>query len=105
MDIKKIIGSEVSLGSAQTKKAKANQYQEQEQQAHQISREGFDTVTISSRSRQLSKISSILEQDQVAREDKIAALKAQVQNGTYAVDTREVARSIISFAVDGEVEV
>jgi flagellar biosynthesis anti-sigma factor FlgM len=103
MDIKKIIGNDASLGSAQTRKTNVKQYQEQ--QSNQASREGLDTVTISDQSRQLSRISAILERDEIARESKIAALKEKVQNGSYSVDSREVARSLISFAADTESEI
>lgn len=104
MDIKKLTGNESSsIATSQARQAKVSQYQDQ-QVAH-TSREGQDTVSISNRSRQLAKISTILEKDQVSRNDKIAALKEKVQNGTYSVDTREVARSMISFAADGELNI
>jgi negative regulator of flagellin synthesis FlgM len=104
MDIKKLTGNDASSASAQARNSRINQYQEQ-QQSQQNSRDGSDTVTISNRSRQLSKISSILERDDAARADKVAALKEKVQSGTYRVDSSEVARSIISYVADGEVTV
>ena len=33
---------------------------------------------------------------QTSREEKIAALKSQVANGTYSVDTRQVAKKLVN---------
>lgn len=114
MDLKKILRNDSSAQSivqnsstqakaANVNKTGINQYQQQE--SRQVFSEGSDTVTISERSRQLSRVSQILERDQIARDEKIAALKEKVQNGLYKVDSRDLARSIISFAADSELEV
>lgn len=63
---------------------------------------GEDTVSISSLSRRLNEISSILAEDEEKSKSRVAELKAQVDAGTYKVDSQEVAKSIMSFSRDLE---
>ena len=59
-----------------------------------------DTVNISSLSRDLSRVSAILDQDEADRADRVADLKKQIAEGTYSVSSTDVAGSLISFAAD-----
>lgn len=52
-----------------------------------------DKVEISSAAKQLQETSPIL----VARQEKVEALKQQVQSGTYKVDSESVAKSVYDF--------
>lgn len=63
-------------------------------------RSGDDQVSLSSISRQLSRVSQILQDDEVARADKVADLKSRVQAGSYSEDvsSEDIARAIVSFA-------
>jgi negative regulator of flagellin synthesis FlgM len=106
MDIKKLTGNENPLDSTRTQRSKVNPYQEQQaRDAASGNSAGLDTVNLSNLSRQLSKISGILEKDEISRENKVAALKQQVESGTYKPESKEVARSLISYIADGEVRV
>lgn len=59
-----------------------------------------DTVNISTLSRDLSRVSSILDQDEADRADRVAELKKQIADGSYSVSSTDVAGSLISFAAD-----
>lgn len=61
-----------------------------------------DSVNISPLSRQLSQISQVLSEDEEQRRAKIAGLKSQIDGGTYSVPSKDVAKSIIDYAKDGE---
>ncbi|MBD8071393.1 flagellar biosynthesis anti-sigma factor FlgM [Bacillus sp. PS06] len=52
-----------------------------------------DKVEISSAAKQLQETSAVT----VARQEKVEALKQQVQNGTYKVDADKVAKSILNY--------
>ncbi|MFS0864958.1 flagellar biosynthesis anti-sigma factor FlgM [Fredinandcohnia sp. 179-A 10B2 NHS] len=52
-----------------------------------------DKVEISSAAKQLQETSPIV----VARQQKVEALKQQVQSGTYKVDSESVAKSVYDF--------
>lgn len=52
-----------------------------------------DNVEISSAAKELQQSSSIT----AARQEKVEALKEQVQNGTYKIDVNEVATGIVDF--------
>lgn len=52
-----------------------------------------DKVEISSAAKQLQETSPIT----VERQQKVEALKQQVQNGTYKVNTEDVAKSVYDF--------
>ncbi len=50
-----------------------------------------DTVDLSSSSRDVQKMKEILEQSPQTRTDLIKSLKAQIEAGTYHVDSRDIA--------------
>ena len=83
-------------------KAPRNPYKEQQvnQQANQANSIAQDTVTVSSQSKTLFQASKVLEQDAAQRREKIEALKAKVQDGSYFVDSNKVASSIVSYFGD-----
>lgn len=104
MDIKKI-DRESAVNAANTNAAKSqkqvNPYQDQQAKGLANAEfKGSDTVSLSNIAKQLSKVSPILEQDAVERKAKIESLKQKVADGTYQVDSKDVARSIVSFAAD-----
>ena len=47
-------------------------------------------------------MSGILDEDEAARALRVAGIKQQVEAGTYSVNSKEVALSLISFAADNE---
>ncbi len=61
---------------------------------------GQDTVTVSNQSRTLFQASKILDQDSVARREKIDGIKARIQSGSYNVESDKVASSIVSYLSD-----
>ncbi|SDP95037.1 anti-sigma-28 factor, FlgM family [Litchfieldia salsa] len=52
-----------------------------------------DKVEISSAAKQLQETSAVT----LERQEKIDALKQQVQNGTYKVDPEKIAKSIVNY--------
>lgn len=71
-----------------------NPYKRQVNQSEKLPAAGkTDKVEISAEAKQLQQIPSIVKE----REARIAELKEQVQNGTYKVDAKEVAKSIAKF--------
>ena len=68
-----------------------------------IAKEGEDKISISPRARQLQQIAKITGDDEQARAERVAALKAQVENGSYAVNSDEVAKAIVSFVRDNSI--
>ncbi|MCA1031437.1 flagellar biosynthesis anti-sigma factor FlgM [Bacillus timonensis] len=52
-----------------------------------------DKVEISSAAKQLQETSPVT----VARQEKIQALKQQVQSGTYEIDAKAIAGSVVDF--------
>jgi negative regulator of flagellin synthesis FlgM len=63
-------------------------------------KEGEDTVSISALSRKLNQISRILADDEVARQERVTALKQQVESGEYAVSGEDVAQSLLDYMGD-----
>ncbi|MDQ0199568.1 flagellar biosynthesis anti-sigma factor FlgM [Neobacillus ginsengisoli] len=53
-----------------------------------------DTVTISSKG---LEISQALKSDQVERQNKIEKLKQQIADGTYHVDSQQIANKMLDF--------
>ncbi|HMO19204.1 MAG TPA: flagellar biosynthesis anti-sigma factor FlgM [Oligoflexia bacterium] len=99
MDIKKIQGDQ-GLGTVNTQR-KVNPYQESQSNASQNQvPTGSDTVQLSNMARQLSRLSPIIEEDNNQRKAKIDSIKARIENGSYQVDSKDVARSILSYASD-----
>ncbi len=70
-----------------------NPYRIQEQKNQQIKQEQTfqDKLEISKKAQQLSKKSTF----EVAREQKVAELKAQVENGTYKIDHQQLASKLL----------
>jgi negative regulator of flagellin synthesis FlgM len=54
-----------------------------------------DTVTLSESARALSAAHKAVAAAPAVREDRIQALKAAIANGTYVVDSRQLARAIV----------
>ncbi len=57
-----------------------------------------DQVTLSQRAMDMQVARKALADVPAVRQEKVQALKAQVQSGTYQVDSQEVARKLISGA-------
>ena len=103
MEIKKLLGHNISgFGNGSTaEKVSGNPEAETIQENTEAAKSaGVDTVQVSALARQLSQISTILNGDDIERRAKIDEIKKRVQDGSYSVDSREVARSIISFTKD-----
>ena len=105
MEIKsKIISDNAAASSAESAKRQqlVNKYGDGKAGAQNAaSTNASDTITFSNASRDLLKASSLLEKDDEVRAKKVQDIKARVQAGTYNVDSREVASSMISFIADG----
>ncbi len=78
------------------------------QQAEEVTRQtrtgkkGEDSVSISPLARQLSDIRKVLTEDEIAQQAKVENIKAQLEAGTYSVNSEDVANSMVSFAADSE---
>jgi negative regulator of flagellin synthesis FlgM len=59
-----------------------------------------DGVSISAEARSLSAARKSTAEAPAVREDRIAAIKAAIADGTYAVDSRELATSLVRRAQD-----
>jgi len=55
-----------------------------------------DQVTFSQQAMDMQVARKALAETPAVRQEKVEALKAQVQSGTYTVDSQEVARKLIS---------
>ncbi len=55
-----------------------------------------DENAIGDTARELSQANAVVEAAPDVRPERIAALRAQIENGTYAPDAREVARQILN---------
>ncbi len=55
-----------------------------------------DSAGITMSARELGRsLQAVEATDDVRRSERVAALRAQIQNGTYAADPREVARKLL----------
>src|SRR5690242_2794372 len=54
-----------------------------------------DSVSLSDSARELSRARATVGEASDVREDRVAALKAAVANGTYSVDSRALAQSML----------
>lgn len=73
------------------------------QEQNLIAPSGSDTVSFSNASRDLLRASALLEKDAEVRKGKISDIKDRIEKGTYKIDSKEVAKSLISFVADGSV--
>jgi negative regulator of flagellin synthesis FlgM len=77
-----------------------NPYQRNVQQSAANVKKGSksDQVEISKAAKQMQQASQLINE----RQAKVNELKIQVQNGTYKVDTKAVAKSMVNFYSNGE---
>lgn len=61
-------------------------------------------VDFSKTSVEFSKAAEIIEQDAMARNEKVNQIKAMVENGTYEIDAKKVADKILGDALAGFME-
>ena len=54
-----------------------------------------DQVKLSSRSKEFNRIKEVVENTPDERENKVAELKASIQDGSYSVDSEAVAQNMI----------
>ncbi len=54
-----------------------------------------DQVQLSSRSKEFNRIKEVVENTPDERENKVAELKASIQDGSYSVDSEAVAQNMI----------
>ena len=100
MEIRKLFGQNESTKNAAIKK----QQEALEQQGGTgaegavAKKVGDDVVSFSRLSRQLLKVSDIVEEDNKARQSRVAELKRKVEDGSYSVSSTDVAQSLVSFA-------
>ena len=59
-----------------------------------------DSVQLSDTAKALSAATKSVSGSTEVREDRIAALKAAIANGSYAVDSRDLARSMVRRSND-----
>ncbi|MEB3285197.1 MAG: flagellar biosynthesis anti-sigma factor FlgM [Candidatus Sericytochromatia bacterium] len=59
-----------------------------------------DAVSVSSQGQEIGKALQALAGLPDVRADRVAALKAQIQSGTYQVSGREIAESMLKRAAD-----
>lgn len=100
MEIRKLFGQQEAVAAKADAKKKSAVEQYEQSSAGAAQRRGEDVVSVSSLSRSLLSISNVLDEDAAKRADRVADLKRRVADGEYSVDSSDVARSIISFAVD-----
>ena len=100
MEIKKLYDDSVSRSYGARKQATVNGKEDGTQPGASQDATASDTVSISSLSRDLSRVAAILDQDEADRADRVADLKKQIADGTYSVSSTDVAGSLISFAAD-----
>lgn len=58
-----------------------------------------DTVELSDTARALSSAAQSVSAASDVREDRVAAIKAAIANGTYSVDSRTLARSMVRAGI------
>ena len=101
MEIKKLLGRNISgfgNGAAADKVTSNSEAETAQENSEAAKSAGVDTVNVSSLARQLSQISTILNGDDVERRAKIDDIKKRIEEGTYSVDSRDVAKSLIDYA-------
>lgn len=55
-----------------------------------------DKINLSSRAKDLQKVHEVLKQTPDVREEKVQALKAKIDNGTYQVRSKDVAEKMVN---------
>lgn len=71
-----------------------NPYNKQQEKIEQIQKsDRKDKIEISSEAKELQKIGSI----EVERQEKVNAIKKEVQSGRYELNAREIAEKMYSF--------
>ena len=92
----KINDTQQKLLEAYLNQAQAVQAQVQNQQNLQQQPQPADKVDLSSRSRLMQQINKAMSVEQSDRAEMVDALKQQVQEGTYKVDTGRVANKMMT---------
>jgi negative regulator of flagellin synthesis FlgM len=69
------------------------QFDKEMQAKKPVAKQDQDKVEISAAAKELQQIS----QSTVERQEKVRKLKEQVQNGTYQIDVKAIAKSIYKF--------
>jgi negative regulator of flagellin synthesis FlgM len=69
------------------------QFDKEMQAKKPVAKQDQDKVEISAAAKELQQIS----QSTVERQEKVRKLKEQVQNGTYQIDAKTIAKSIYKF--------
>ncbi len=97
----KISGDKPHLIEAYLRKAREEQKVEQGKKAQKHSPR-VDKVEISKEARQkeLRRIRELLEKVPDVREEKVAALKKAIEDGTYEVKGKKVAKKLIKEGID-----
>jgi negative regulator of flagellin synthesis FlgM len=75
--------------------SRINPYQRNADKVNQLknSQKPLDKVEISSQAKDMQEISKISKE----RQARVEELKVQVENGTYKVDSREIAKNMLKF--------
>src|SRR6266568_190306 len=60
-----------------------------------------DKLNISSTAEKLNQTNALPDNSQEFRSDKVAALKAQIDNGTYQVSSKDVAQKMVNTMRNG----
>lgn len=60
---------------------------------------GFDRVELSQTAREVQQIKTLTGADTEIRQDKVAAIKKQIEDGTYKVDSEKIAYKMIKDAI------
>lgn len=103
MNIGKLLGDKQQPVSVRDREVNdAVKRHQQDNVEKTLGKKGEDRITISPLARQLATVTKVLNEDETARTDRVASLKAQVANGSYNVSSGDVAKAIISFAGDLE---
>ena len=98
MEIRKLFGQQDAVNRTDAKKKEAAVQQNEQNTQGAAERAGQDVVSVSALSRQLLQISNVLDEDSRKRTERVAELKKRVDEGSYSVDSSDVAASMVSFA-------
>jgi negative regulator of flagellin synthesis FlgM len=96
---KQLTAAELGVTGARTQRAEAQPAKQPEQEAAQAAGPTTGpaaTVSLSSRSRELHGALAQVKAAPDVRDDKVAAVRRQLENGTYVIDPTRIARSILS---------